>query len=150
MTRGRRTRGPRMAQELEGSGEARERLELMLETVAGARTVKDASEQLNITEARFYALRDRALNAAVQSLEPRPAGRPAASHGAADPQIQELEARVVDLSLQLEAAAVREEIALTMPHLFVPGARRSSQRYLSLRAFRTARGRGVKRDTSGS
>lgn len=150
MTRGRTPRGPRMAHDLDASSEARERLELMLKTVAGTCTVKDASEQLGISEARFYKLRDRALNAAVQSLEPLPAGRPATIRADADPQVAALEARISDLTLQIEAANVREEIALTMPHLLVREARRSSPRILSFRAFRPVRGSGGKRGTAGS
>lgn len=150
MTRGRTPRGPRMAQDLDGSGEARERLELMLQTVAGTCTVKDASERLGISEARFYKLRDRALSAAVQSLEPLPAGRPTTSRSDADPRIAALEAKVSDLTLQIEAAGIREEIALTMPHLYVREARRSSQRALSFRALRPLRGGGGKRGIAGS
>lgn len=150
MTRGRAPRGPQIAQDLDGSGEARERLELMLQTVAGTCTVKDAAERLGISETRFYKLRDRALSAAVQSLEPRPAGRPVTARDDADPRIAALEAQVSDLTLQIEAASIREEIALTMPHLLVREARRSSQRVLSFRALNPPRGGGGKRGIEGS
>lgn len=111
MTRGRTTRGARMAQDLDGSGEARDWL--------------------------------------VQSLEPLPAGRPAIARHADDPRIATLEAQVSELTLQIEAAGIREEIALTMPHLLVREARRSSQRSLSSR-LQPLPGSGGKRGVAKS
>jgi hypothetical protein len=150
MTRGRPSRGPQIAQDIDSSSEARHRLELMLETVAGTSTVKNASERLGISETRFHALRTRALTAAAESLEPLPAGRPAKPRPAEDPRVHQLQEQVRELTLQVEAASIREEIALTMPHLLVREARRSSPALLSFRVRRPRRGRGGKRDTAQS
>lgn len=149
MTRGRPTRGPQMALELDASRQARERLELMLETISGITSVTTASERLGISEARFYELRDRALTAAVQSLEPLPAGRPRTITDPGDARVDEMEAKLHELTVQLEASRLREQIALTMPHLLVKEARRRFHEVRSSRALRPIT-RGGKGGTSNS
>jgi hypothetical protein len=105
-----------LVERLGGSEAAKARLALILEALAGRRTVAEVCEQLGLGERRLHALRQRALQAAVDSLEPRPAGRPAAAE-AADARVVVLEGQVQELRLELRAAQIREEIALAMPHL---------------------------------
>jgi hypothetical protein len=78
---------------------------------------------LGISEPRFQQLRQQLLNAALDSLEARPAGRP--RRPPADAHVQALEARVADLEIELRAARTREEIALILPQVpatAAPGA----------------------------
>jgi hypothetical protein len=108
---------------LDGSVEAKARLEVFLETVAGQQTAAAAALSLGVSERRFHDLRGRLLQAALQALEPRPAGRPARETRSGG-RVAELEGQVRDLRLDLRAAQIREEIALAMPHLLQRTGRR--------------------------
>ena len=74
---GRKPLGPALVEHLDGSTSAKERLELILATIAGKVTVVAAAEQLGISEAMFYKLRSRVLQVSLEDLEPKPIGRPA-------------------------------------------------------------------------
>src|SRR5262249_8427643 len=76
ITRGRMPAGPELIEHLEGSDKAKERLRIILETMMGKWRVQQACLRLNICEQRFRQLRDELLQAALERLEGRPAGRP--------------------------------------------------------------------------
>src|SRR6185369_11696428 len=113
--RGRRPAGPEYVEQLHGSANARQRLRVVLETLAGRLRVQEACAQLGIGEVRFHELRRTVLEAALAAVEPRPAGRPprAAATGAAE--AQGLSQRLDELSIELQAARIGEEIALILP-----------------------------------
>jgi transposase len=113
---------------LEGSEESKQRLRVILESLAGGCTVEQACERLQVSEARFHELRHQALQAALAGLSPRPAGRPAHAEPEEAGRVQELERKVEDLEVDLHAERVRTEIALTMPHLLRDGARKKKTR----------------------
>ena len=113
--RGRRPSGPEYVQSLEGSTSAKERLQVVLETIAGRLRVQEACAHLGISEQRFDQLREQALQAAVERLESRPAGRPA--QPAADEHLQQLQEQAACLETELQAARVRTEIALVLPQV---------------------------------
>jgi len=117
---GRPPEGPNLAERLDAPEDDRRRLRVILETVAGQRTIASACEELGIKPARFHELRTQALQGAVEAIAPRSAGRPPRPDSTPDPKIVELEAKVRDLDLELRATQVREQIALTMPHLIKP------------------------------
>jgi hypothetical protein len=115
---------------------------MVLDVLAGRRAVGEACRQLRLSERRFHALRVLALQAALGGLEPRPSGRPA-QQPAEGEQEEVLRATIRDLQLDLRAARVREEIALTMPDLPRPPARGQGARAQRRRAQReTSAGRG--------
>src|SRR5262249_1728640 len=116
--RGRLPSGPEYVEKLEGPENAKRRLELILRTLAGTCRIQDACEELGLSEARFHQIRQEALQAALDGLLPRPAGRPAAP--AADPRLAELEQQNEALRLELLAARTREEVALVLPRLAQP------------------------------
>ena len=120
MARGRPSAGPRLADKLDGSERARRRLRVILETVAGERTVSEACDELGISESAFYGLRSKVLSSALESLEPKPAGRKRPEKTVAGERIEELEAEVDRLQLHLRASQTREELALVMPHILKP------------------------------
>jgi hypothetical protein len=140
MTRGRRPEGGRLVERLDGSAGAKARLAVFVEVLAGRRTAAAGALALGISERRFHALRNHLLQAALERLEPRPAGRPA--HRAAEPggQTAALRAQVRDLRLELRAAQIREEIALAMPHLLLRAGRSKKK----------ARGPGRRRKSGAS
>ena len=118
MTRaGRKPLGPELVEHLDGSQQAKQRLETILETIVGQVTIDQACERLGIKPAMFYRLRTDVLEAGLARLEPRPMGRPPRQPTAEEGKRAELEHRVEELESELKIAAVREEIARVMPHL---------------------------------
>ncbi len=117
---GRKPLGPALVEHLEGSEEAKARLTLILAANAGQVTVVEAARQLAISEAMFYKLRHRVLQAGLEDLEPKPLGRPAQTTSAEGARIAELAARVAELERELVAQTVRLELAQTMPHVVRP------------------------------
>jgi transposase-like protein len=119
MTRGRPPEGPKLVERLDGSPQAKQRLAVILQTITGETTVEAACAELDIGEAAFHKLRQRTLQDAVTSLEPRPAGRPPTPVSPEAEQVTELQKQMRELKIDLRAAQIRTEIALTMPHLLL-------------------------------
>ena len=114
---GRKPLGPQLAQHLDGSMGAKERLEVILETIAGRLNVPQACERLGIGVAMFHRLRTEVLQVALAHLEPRPLGRPPRPTSVEAEQIARLNHEVQDLHLELKTTRVQLEIAQTLPHL---------------------------------
>jgi hypothetical protein len=114
--RGRHPSGPEYVATLDGSNQAKERLQVILETMRGSYGVQEACRRLQISEQRFYQLRTELLQAALQRLEPKPVGRPA-QEAAQTEEMRALQARLVELETELRASQLREEIAVAMPHV---------------------------------
>ena len=119
---GRKPLGPALVAHLEGSPSAKERLELILATIAGKVSVVAAAQRLGISEAMFYKLRNRVLQVSLDDLEPKPLGRPAEGPSDEALQSQELTGRVAELERELTAQTLRLELAQTMPHVLQPDA----------------------------
>jgi transposase-like protein len=102
---------------LEGPEELKRRLRVLLETIVGGVSVAQACEELGVSESRLHELRREALVGALGSLMPKPAGRPITAKTPSERE-KELEARIDELEVELQAALVRTELALAMPHLF--------------------------------
>src|SRR3954447_22787467 len=98
---GRKPLGPALVEHLDGSTSAKERLELILATIAGQVSVVSASERLGISEAMFYKLRARVLQSCLEDLEHKPLGRPPQVPSAEEIRSQELETQVVELEREL-------------------------------------------------
>ncbi len=114
--RGRYPSGPEFVDKLDGSAEAKERLKVLLATVAGRLRVGDACARLGVQESRFDQLRVELLQAALQAAERRPAGRPPRPHAPDDNEVTGLRDRVSQLEAELRVALVRVEIAAALPH----------------------------------
>jgi hypothetical protein len=115
--RGRRPWGPEYAETLKLSELAKERLKVVLQTIAGQCRIGDACSQLGISEQRFDQLREDALRAAGERLELRASGRPVQTPSPAQEQIRLLEAKVAELEVELRVAQTRAEIALVLPQV---------------------------------
>jgi hypothetical protein len=113
--RGRIPSGPEYVEHLEGSDKAKERVRVILETMQGRCRVLEACERLGICEQRFRQLRETLLQAAVTSVEDRPAGRPRRLQEPAD--VTTLRQQLAQLERELQVAQVREEIALALPQV---------------------------------
>ena len=111
MKRGRPPKGEKLVEELEGSEHAKVRTRIVLETITGKKSIRDACDELSIQEARFHELKKEALSGMVESLEPQPAGRPAKMTKEEAVRIAELERENAELQVKLKAAEIREELA---------------------------------------
>lgn len=120
MSRGRPPSGPSLADKVEGSEQAKERLKVILQTVSGEISVADACKQLGLSEARFHELRQAWLQAACTALEPKPMGRPKETTFEEEVELLRLHRENKQLKMHLRAAQIREEIAVAMPHLLQP------------------------------
>jgi len=107
--------GPEFIEKLAGSERAKLRARVLLETVADACRVLDACERLGIKEARFDQLRYEGLQALVDALEERPAGRKPRPTSAAEVENEQLRRRIAELEAQLQAALVKVELAVALP-----------------------------------
>ena len=114
------TSGAGLMEPLPGTAEAKARLAAILATMSGEQSIPEVCGELGICEARFHALRKDFLAGALGLLEKRPAGRKPASENAPEAsaaRLAELEDEVDNLRVELEAARIRTEIAMVMPHL---------------------------------
>jgi len=114
---GRKPLGSALVEHLDGSTSAKERLELILETLSGQVTVVGACQLLGISEAMFYKLRNRVLQVCLEDLEPKPRGRPPQPSSADAERSAELAAEVAALERELAAQKVRLELAQQLPQL---------------------------------
>jgi hypothetical protein len=117
---GRKPLGPALVEHLDGSEVAKERLELILETLAGQVTVVGACEILDISEAMFYKLRNRVLQVCLEDLEPKPLGRRPQLTSADAERAAELATEVATLERELAAQATRLKLAEQLPQLAKP------------------------------
>jgi transposase-like protein len=117
---GRKPLGPALVKHLAGSPSAKERLELILATIAGQVTVVAAAQRLGISEAMFYKLRNRVLQASLEDLEPKLLGRPAQVPSAEEVRSVKLAAQVAELDRELSLQTIRLELAHALPHVVRP------------------------------
>jgi len=115
--RGRRPTGPELVDRLAGSEQARERVKVVLQTMTGELRVQEACAQLQISEQRFDELRLEAIQAAVSSLEPKPAGRPPRMTTIDAAEAERLQTRVAELEAELAVATVRADLAAALPRV---------------------------------
>jgi transposase-like protein len=114
---GRKPLGPALVAHLDGSTVAKERLELILETLAAQVTVVEACRILGVSEAMFYKLRNRVLQVCLEDLEPKPRGRPPRLVTEDQERAAELATEVASLERELAAQTVRLELARALPQL---------------------------------
>ena len=109
---------------LDGPEELKWRLRVLLDTLAGRVSVAQACEELGVSESRLHELRRQALVGALGALMPKPAGRPATAETTTARE-KDLETRIQELEVDLQAALVRTELALAMPELFRGGGKKN-------------------------
>lgn len=117
MPGGRPSLGPKLVDKLAGSAHAKKRARVILETIAGERSVAEACTELGIGSTAFTKIRDAALAAAVGSLEPKRMGRKPKVVTEQDERIRELEAEIKRLNRELILSGARERVAAAIPYL---------------------------------
>lgn len=117
MPGGRKPKGPSLVDEIEGEPEAKRKLKVILETIAGTKAIAEACAELGIGEAMFHKLRTEWLVETVKLLEPKPLGRPPREKTLEEEELERLAEENARLLRELAASRLRAEIALAMPHL---------------------------------
>ena len=125
---GRPPLGPRLVDALEIPEDTQKKLRLILETIAGQKTLAEAAQELSISETRFHVIRQEALLGAAAALEPGTPGRPPTPKLITADELDRLRRDVVDLKAAMAASEIREEIAVLMPHLLRRGKKTSRRR----------------------
>jgi hypothetical protein len=103
--------------QLRGSDAAKQRLQAVLETIAGTCRLKEACMRLGIKAVRFNEVRAEALQAALERLETRPGGRPPLTAPPTPEEVRQLQERIAELEAQLRVAHTRAEIAAILPRV---------------------------------
>ena len=117
MKRGRKPLGTKLVDRVDASTLAKQRLKVILDQVAGTLSVEQACVAIGVKESAFFELRASALQAAASGLEPGRAGRPTKTNDI-DDRVAALEDEMTMARIELQAARIREEIAVTMPDLY--------------------------------
>jgi hypothetical protein len=114
---GRKPSGPQIVERLEGSPSAKQRLEVILETIAGQLTIPEACARLGICESRFHDLRNQTLQATLNALEPRRLGRPPKPTSPEQGKIEAFKAELDRVRKELTIADVQASLARIHPGL---------------------------------
>ena len=114
---GRKPNGPQIVERLEGSPSAKQRLEVILETITGQLTIPEACARLGICQSRFHDLRSQTLQATLNTLEPRRPGRPAKHTSPEQGEIEALKAELDRAHRELAIADVQVRLAHIHPGL---------------------------------
>jgi hypothetical protein len=100
----------------EGSEEAKRKAKVLLRTFGEEVTVIQAGRALSLNEGRAHVWRERMLQAMVEAMEPRAAGRPRQWRTESELEdLSRLEKENAALRRELLLARVRDEIAVLRP-----------------------------------
>ncbi len=114
----RRNLGFEHVDKLAGDAHTKSRVKTILRTLCGELSVNDAAEHLGVGPSRFHELRDALLVGALESLSPKPPGRPP-SAPSENQRVLELEYELGHLRYEVELERTRTQLLLTMPELLV-------------------------------
>src|SRR5688572_26097169 len=98
-----------------GSEEAKRKAKALLRTFGEELTVIEAGRELGLNEGRAHVWRERAIQAVVEAMEPRPAGRPRRRTEPELEGVSRLEKENAALRREVLLARVREELAVLRP-----------------------------------
>ena len=110
-------KGANHVDEIQGTKESKRRAKLILKTITGELSVREACEQLGIGPTQFANLRKQGLESLVDGLRPAPAGRRARAR-----VVSEREVELTQRNAELE-----RENRLLKAHVEVAGLRRSQE-----------------------
>lgn len=108
---GRRSQATELLRQTGASRTARERVRVMLLTLAGTWSVKEGLERLHLSRTRFQQLRSRMLSEAVWALEFGEPGRPRREDAPESAATEALRAEVARLERELRRVHTSLEIA---------------------------------------
>ena len=115
MVMGRPNKGVDHVDNCDGSKQSKLRTQVVLRTMSGDLSVNDACDMLGIQRPQFAKLRFRALQGAVDALEPGRPGRPRKHDAETDQRVVEQDRKVEQLEKQLTLERARADIAQILP-----------------------------------
>ena len=115
MVMGRPNKGVGHVDNCDGSKRSRQRTQVILQTITGELSVNEACEILGVQRPHFAKLRLRALQGAVEALEPGRPGRPRKHDAETEQRVTALASKVADLERQIELERARAAIAQILP-----------------------------------
>ncbi|HEY3497180.1 MAG TPA: helix-turn-helix domain-containing protein, partial [Polyangiaceae bacterium] len=95
---------------IQGTRESKRRAKLILKTISGEMSVREACEQLGIGPTQFANLRTQALEGFVDCLQPEPAGRRPRAKVVSEHELT-LQQRVADLERENRLLRAQAEVA---------------------------------------
>ena len=110
-----------LVEHLGGSETARLKMKIILQSLTGELDIETARRQTGVTKRTFHKLRIRAIQAALDSLEPQPRGRPRNNPKDRE-EIDRLKKEIETLKYAAHTSQIRQEIALMMPAVMKPNA----------------------------
>ena len=125
---------------LKGSEDAKRKMAVILEAIAGIRTIKSASDEMGVAVARYYQLETRMLQAMVEALEPQRRG-PKVDHSEEAKQL-----RTECKSLRAEVMRLKALYRTTQRAVGVKQAQPTTTRS---RSGKTVRARKPRKTTRG-
>jgi hypothetical protein len=138
MPAGRPPMGARLVDRFSASDDAKRKLKVILESVTGETSIPEACVKLGVSETRFYQLREEALSAALQSLEPAAIGRPRKEEVFSEAEVEALRRRVAELENDLVLSNVKTSIAAELPHLLKEETQKKTDWKKEMRRVRKA------------
>jgi hypothetical protein len=111
--------GEKLLETVSGSEVAKSRVTLMLETMAGKKTVNEACQELGIGEARFHEMRKELLEGLVGLAEPKPIGRPRQETAPSSEYVAKLENENWEMKRRFNVELVRMQLAAVIPEVLL-------------------------------
>jgi hypothetical protein len=115
--RGRYPAGWEYMDQFDASDEAKERLQVTMEIMNGACRIQEACARLGIGSSRLEEVRHDAVSGALAALERQRPGRKPRRVSELEEEVAHLRQQVVQLQTALEVAAIRAEVAATLPRV---------------------------------
>jgi len=115
MVMGRPNKGVLHVENCEGSKQSKQRTKIVMRTITGELSVSEALDDLGVQRAYFAKLRLRALQGAVDALEPGRPGRRPKHDAATDQRVAELSSKVAQLERELQLERARADLASILP-----------------------------------
>ena len=117
MRTGRPNKGVHHVDDLAGDEVTKNRLRVILETIAEQKSVKEACEELGIERVHFHELRKKALQAGIAALTPKRPGRKRKVKTKEELRIAELEAEKARLEREVSTQHLKEAIHVALSRL---------------------------------
>lgn len=115
MPMGRPNKGVSHVDNCDGSKQSKQRAKIVMQTITGELSVNEALDDLGIQRAHFAKLRLRALQGAVDALEPGRPGRKPKRDAETDQRVAQLASRVAQLERELQLERARADLAPILP-----------------------------------
>lgn len=117
MRTGRPNKGIHHVDDLAEEEVTKDRLRVILETIAEKKSVKEACKELGVKRVRFHELRKQAMDGAAKGIRPKKPGRKRKVKTKEQLRIEELEREVALLKQEVYTRSMKEAIHIALDRL---------------------------------